>query len=357
LLSLVAEFTILFKQTKQLMKALKIGGITLLALLGIGLILSLIAPKEMLVERSTVVAAPRDVVFKQIATFEKRDAWSPWMKLDPNMKLERTGADGTIGAISKWEGNDQVGKGQEEFVAITPNERIEIVLSFLEPWESKADTWIQLADAEGGTKVSWGMKSPMPMPMNIMALFMDMDAMMGKDFEAGLSDLKAIAEKEATSMSSAANYDVMKMDMPVRWFIALRETVTMEQIAAKYAENLPKVYEAVTKKGIEMDGMPCGLYYVWDEASKRTDMAFAIPVKTKTEIPGFETIELPAGVVLTVDYYGPYEGVGAAHEAIDAYAKADGLKAGAPAVEQYVTDPGKEPDPKKWLTKVTYPVE
>jgi effector-binding domain-containing protein len=106
-----------------------------------------------------------------------------------------------------------------------------------------------------------------------------------------------------------------------------------------------------------MDGMPCGLYYVWDEAGKKTDMAFAIPVKTKAEIPGFLTIELPAGMVLTVDYYGPYEGVGAAHGAIDAYAKANGLKAGAPAVEQYVTDPETEPDPKKWLTKVTYPLE
>lgn len=338
------------------MKALKIGGITLLALLGIGLILSLIAPKEMLVERSIVIAAPREVVFKEVATFEKRSAWSPWMKLDPNMKLERTGEDGTVGAISKWEGNDQVGTGQEEFKSITPNERVESLLTFLEPWESKADAWVQLADAEGGTKVTWGIKSPMPMPMNIMALFMDMDAMMGKDFEAGLADLKGIAEKEAAS-APAANLDVMKVEMPVRWFIALRETVTMEQIAAKYAENLPKVYEAVTKKGIAMDGMPCGLYYVWDEAGKKTDMAFAIPVKTKAEIPGFLTIELPAGTVLTVDYYGPYEAVGAAHGAIDAYAKANGLKAGAPAVEQYVTDPETEPDPKKWLTKVTYPLE
>ncbi|NUO02927.1 MAG: SRPBCC family protein [Saprospiraceae bacterium] len=338
------------------MKALKIGGITLLALLGIGLILSLIAPKEMLVERSAVIAAPREVVFKQISTFEKRDAWSPWMKLDPNMKLERTGEDGTVGAISKWEGNDQVGKGQEELKSITPNERVESKLAFIEPWESQADTWLQLADAEGGTKVTWGIKSPMPMPMNIMALFMDMDAMMGKDFEKGLADLKVIAEKEAAS-APAADFNVMKVDMPTRWFIALRETVTMEQIASKYAENLPKVYEAVTKKGVAMDGMPCGLYYVWDEAGKKTDMAFAIPVKAKVEIPGFLTIELPAGSVLAVDYYGPYEGVGAAHGAIDAYARENGLKAGAPAVEQYITDPEKEPDPKKWLTKVMYPLE
>lgn len=340
------------------MKALKIGGIVLLALLGIGLILSLVAPKEMVVERSVVVAAPREVVFKQIATFEKRNAWSPWMKLDPNMKLELTGEDGTVGAISKWQGNDQVGTGQEEFVAITPNERIESKLTFIEPWESQADAWVQLADAEGGTKVTWGIKSPMPMPMNIMALFMDMDAMMGKDFEKGLGDLKSITEKEAAS-APTANYDVMKVEMPVRWFIALRETVTMDQITAKYAENLPKVYEAVSKKGIAMDGMPCGLYYVWDESGKKTDMAFAIPVKTKAEIPGFQTIELPAGTVLTIDYYGPYEGVGAAHGAIDAYINKNGLKAkaGAPAVEQYITDPEKEPDPKKWLTKVMYSVE
>jgi uncharacterized protein YndB with AHSA1/START domain len=268
------------------MKALKIGGITLLALLGIVLVLALIAPKEMLVERSTVIAAPREVVFKQIATFEKRSAWSPWMKLDPNMKLERTGEDGTVGAISKWEGNDQVGTGQEEFKAITPNERVESKLTFIEPWESQADAWVYLADAEGGTKVTWGMKSPMPMPMNIMALFMDMDAMMGKDFETGLADLKGIAEKEAAS-APATNFEVMKVDMPVRWFIALRETVTMEQIAAKYAENLPKVYEAVTKKGLAVDGMPCGLYYVWDEAGKKNRHGFCDSCENQSGNPGF----------------------------------------------------------------------
>ncbi len=337
------------------MKALKIGGITLLVLAGIVLILSAIAPKEILVERSAVIAAPREAVFRHIASFEKRQAWSPWAKLDPNMKIERTGQDGTVGAVSKWTGNDKVGRGQETFTVITPNERVESALSFFEPWESNSDAWLQLGDAEGGTKVTWGIKSPMPMPMNVMGLFMDMDAMMGKDFEAGLADLKTIVEKEAEGM--AVSYEVVKTDMPVRWYIGLRETVAMDQITAKYAENLGKVYEAVSKKGIAMAGMPCGMFYVWDEQSKKTDMVFAVPVKTKSEVPGFTTFEIPAGTVLTIDYYGPYEGAGAAHEAMDAYIRKNGYTAKVPVIEQYVTDPGTEPDSKKWLTKVMYDIE
>jgi len=338
------------------MKALKIGGIILLALVVIVLIMAAFAPSEVSVERSTVILAPRPAVFAHVQTFEKRDAWSPWMKLDPNMKLERIGQDGTVGAISKWEGNEDVGKGQEQFTLITPNERIENTITFLEPWESKSNGWMQLADEKEGTKVTWGMKSPMPFPMGIMALFMDMDGMIGKDFEKGLADLKAIVEKEAAN-APTANYTINKVDLPVRYFIGVRKTIAMDQIKQEYMENLPKIYEAITKKAIKMEGMPCGMFYVWDEESKKTDLAIAIPVATKAEIAGFETFELPASSGLVIDYYGPYEGTGAAHMALDKYIKDNNLGYEAPAIEQYVTDPEQEPDPAKWLTKVIYHVK
>ncbi|HRJ13701.1 MAG TPA: GyrI-like domain-containing protein, partial [Saprospiraceae bacterium] len=117
-----------------------------------------------------------------------------------------------------------------------------------------------------------------------------------------------------------------------------------------------KIAQALQAAGIELDGMPSGLYFTWDEAAQTTDFAAAFPVKSKVEIKGFTTVEMPAGTRLSVDYYGPYEKIAPAHEAIDAYIQRNKWQHGAMAVEEYVTDPGMEPNPAKWLTKVTYPV-
>ena len=107
----------------------------------------------------------------------------------------------------------------------------------------------------------------------------------------------------------------------------------------------------------EMAGAPCGLYFTWDEASKTTDMAGAVPVKKKTEAEGFSAIEIPATEALLIEFYGDYHNIGAAHTAMEQYIAATGAKTTPPAIEEYVTDPGTEKDASKWLTKVYYPLE
>ena len=155
-----------------------------------------IAPTDFALEREIVINKPRAEVFAYAKQLKNQNDWGPWFKRDPAMKQEFTGTDGTAGFTSKWSGNSDVGTGEQEIKKVVENERIDTELRFKEPMDSKADSYLVTEDAgPGKTKVKWGFTSSMPRPMNVFTLVMDMDAMIGKDYEDGLSNMKAILEK------------------------------------------------------------------------------------------------------------------------------------------------------------------
>lgn len=167
-----------------------LAGIVLLVIL-----LALIAPKTYDVSRSVVIAKPRSEVFAYLKSLKKQDEWSPWSKKDPDMKKEFRGTDGEVGAVSYWNGNKEVGEGEQEITKIIDGERVESELRFLKPWKSTSNAYMVAEDAEnGGTRVTWGFSGNNKFPMSIMMLFMSMDKMVGKDFEEGLANLKAKLE-------------------------------------------------------------------------------------------------------------------------------------------------------------------
>lgn len=160
------------------------------------LLLAMIAPKTYKVSRTTEISRPKAEVFEYLKSLKKMDEWSPWAKKDPNMKKNFTGTDGAVGAVSYWNGNKDVGEGEQEITRIVDGERIESELRFLKPWKSTSDCYTQVDDAGNGkTKVTWGFSGKNKFPMSIMMLFMSMDKMVGKDFEAGLKNLKGVLEK------------------------------------------------------------------------------------------------------------------------------------------------------------------
>lgn len=168
-----------------------VGGIVLLVL-----ILAMIAPKTYNVSRSIEIAKPKKEVFENLRFLKNQDSWSPWNKKDPNMEKKFTGTDGEVGAISYWNGNKDVGEGEQELTKIVDGERIESELRFMKPWKSTSDAYLTTeAVGENNTKVTWGFSGNNKFPMSIMMLFMNMDKMVGKDFEEGLSSLKQTLEK------------------------------------------------------------------------------------------------------------------------------------------------------------------
>lgn len=334
------------------MKILKWLLYLVLALVLIAIILGLTQPKTFDVSRSITINASKATVFPYLKSFEKMDQWSPWKDLDPNQKTEIVGTDGTVGAMQKWEGNKDVGKGEQTITAITENESVETHLKFLEPYESESDAYVRVEDAEEGTsKVTWGFKGENGFIERIMFTFMDFEGMIGKDFDKGLNRLKTLVETDAAN-KTYRGYKIEELDFPGATYIGVRKTLKVAEMEKFFGSNFGKLFGAA---GDKVAGMPSALYFTWDEANQISDMAAVVPVKEA--VPGFDKFDVPAGKALLINYYGAYDKVGDAHYGMDDYIKEKGYKQKSPVLEEYVTDPTQEPDTAKWLTKIMYFVE
>ena len=151
-------------------------------------------PDEYMVTRSTTVAAPAEAVFMQVNNFHNWDAWSPWAKLDPNMKTEYSGPPLGKSSQYSWTGNDQVGEGKMTIADSTEPSDVKIKLDFIKPFASSSDTMFTFKPDGAGTNVTWTMQGKHNIMSKAMCLFMDMDKMIGPDFEKGLAQLKKVAE-------------------------------------------------------------------------------------------------------------------------------------------------------------------
>ena len=152
-------------------------------------------PDVFRIERSASVKAPPEKIFALLGDFHNWGGWSPWEKMDPAMKKTHSGAPSGAGAVYAWEGNKKVGEGRMEIVDSSPSSRLVIKLDFLKPFEAHNTTEFTLVPQGDSTKVTWAMYGPAPFMTKLMQVFMSMDRMVGKDFEAGLANMKAMAER------------------------------------------------------------------------------------------------------------------------------------------------------------------
>ena len=152
-------------------------------------------PDSFSVQRTTTVHAPPDKVFALINDFHRWSAWSPWEKLDPEMKRTFGGPDAGVGATYAWSGNSKVGEGRMEILKTAPASKVEIQLDFIKPFEGHNIAEFTLTPQGENTQVLWVMHGPAPFITKLMGVFVSMDTMIGKDFEAGLTNMKAVAEK------------------------------------------------------------------------------------------------------------------------------------------------------------------
>jgi uncharacterized protein YndB with AHSA1/START domain len=164
-------------------------------LIAVLLLVAATRPDVFRVEREINIAAPPDRVFALINDFRRWDAWSPWDKKDPAMKRTYGATTSGKGATYAWEGNKDVGKGSMEITDSVPPSRIQIKLEFLKPFKAHNIVSFTLEARGGATQVTWAMEGPVPYFFRIIHMFCNMDRMVGKDFEAGLASLKAVAEK------------------------------------------------------------------------------------------------------------------------------------------------------------------
>lgn len=137
------------------------------------------------------------MVFAQLNDMKLWSAWSPWEKLDPDMKRTFDGPANGVGASYRWSGNDKVGEGLMSITESQPDERVVYKLEFIKPWASVATVTIALRPEGDGVAATWSMDGTNDFMGKAMSLVMDMDKMIGKDFEQGLVNLKNTSEAAA----------------------------------------------------------------------------------------------------------------------------------------------------------------
>jgi len=163
--------------------------------IAIVLILAATKPDTFRVQRATTVKAPPEKIFPLINDFHQWGTWSPYENKDPAMKRSYSGAESGKGAVYAWDGNNNVGSGRMEILETAVHSKIRVKLDFFKPFEGHNTAEFTMLPQGDGTRLTWRMHGPAPFMSKLMQVFMNLDHMIGKDFEVGLASLKQLTEK------------------------------------------------------------------------------------------------------------------------------------------------------------------
>jgi hypothetical protein len=168
--------------------------LALLAIIVIFAVFVALQPAGFRVTRSATIDAPPATVFPQVNDFHNWDAWSPWAKIDPAMKQTYEGAPAGTGAIYRWSGDNKVGEGRMTMTESRPVDRVGIKLEFMRPFKATNTAEFTFQPQGPGTLVTWSMSGQKNFMTKAVHLFMDMDKMLGGQFDKGLAQMKAVVE-------------------------------------------------------------------------------------------------------------------------------------------------------------------
>jgi hypothetical protein len=173
----------------------------LLGVVGVLVLVSVVyvvqLPSHVHVERSKVVNANAADLWPYLSDLKRFQDWSPWAGIDPNQKVEFSEPSSGVGAWYTWAGNQDVGSGKMQIVAIEDQKTVTEKLEFVEPFESKADVVLSTETVAAGSKVTWGFDTEMNFMGKAAGVFMNMDSTLGADFTKGLDKLATLAEADA----------------------------------------------------------------------------------------------------------------------------------------------------------------
>lgn len=322
----------------------------LISLVAIWLILCLAGPSQIKVERAIDINANAEMIRAKITDLKFfHESWSPWTEKDPGMKVTYTGETGIEGNSMSWVSDKKdVGTGSMTY-KYTHGDTIMQSLYFEGQGESQI---YHVVTANGeGSKVTWIMQNDVPFYVRFLMLFMNIDKMIGPDFEKGLNKLKMAME----SMPAAptAHYEVLELNWDAKTFYGIKTSTSFDKLAAFFGASYGKIGEAMGKAKTQPVGMPKAIYFSYDEKAMTTTVAAVMEVANGTKLEGVEKFETPAGKVLKIQYFGAYDKSADAHYAMDAYMKEEGLTQSL-VLEEYVTDPMNEKDTAKWQTDIFY---
>jgi hypothetical protein len=162
--------------------------------------LAAMKPDIMFVSRTAVIDASPEVVYGYLADLREWEKWSPWDERDPDLIRTYSGAASGLGAVYEWAGNRDVGKGRMTITYAAVPSRVNIQLDFIEPFASTFETQFGVLPEGEGSLVTWTMHGENSFVSKLMSVFMDMEGMIGQDFERGLDKLRHVIGTESAAL-------------------------------------------------------------------------------------------------------------------------------------------------------------
>ena len=315
--------------------------------------ISLFLPSAVHIERSRTIGQGPEIAFNLVNRLSEWEKWSPWHRMDPQMKIVYSGLAEGKGASYTWTSkHDKVGNGKQTIVDSKPFEYVLMDMEFMEGGPARCGFYFQ--KTEGGTEVKWTMDSDAGWNLPARYFGLLADYFVGPHFEEGLSNLASEAKKVSDrgySMSFEST------TLPRMKIIAMRYSCREAEIGKSLGLLYGSLMETMGNSGLQMAGPPMAMY----DAPSGDIFRFAagLPVDKKPEaaLPsGAEFMEIPAGNSLVCHFNGLYQKTAEAYAQFPAEMKARGLRpAGAPW-ESYVTDPQTVKDPMAVRTEIYWPV-
>lgn len=335
----------------NILKKILIVVVVLAALI---VVIGYLLPRKVHVERSIVINASPDAIWQEVKGVKRMNNWTPWMEMDPNMKLELSGPDYGIGSRSDWDSEDEnVGKGSQEIVESVENEKVRMEMYFSDfPDPNYAE--IILTETDGGTNVLWTYDGDLGSGPMFRYFGLMLDGMLGPNYEQGLAKLKSRVEGRPQFTASITDQNADPIN-----YLGIQQTYDMtkpESVGPMMGMAYGKIGAFMGQNSIEMAGMPMSVNISQDEASWTAITAMPIAAETA----GNDEIQAGAttgGMVVKAVHMGDYHKMGETHDQVAKYLEHYGLEVAGNNYEIYVTDPGVVTDTAQWQTDIYYPVK
>lgn len=332
---------------------MKVVKIILFIILGLAVIfcaIPLFLASSYNVERSVVINAPANVVFKEVVDFGTWDDWAVWHKMEKDTKYEYSGTPFEVGSKMSWEG-DTVGAGSMEISSIEPNQSVSYKLEFLKPFKSEAKADIKFEENNGSTKVTWSINGELSYFARYMGLMMNSG--IGPDLENNLSEIKKICEAMPKTHVSISEVDFGGIKY---YGIHNKSSMNVDEIKQAFTNSFKELSEFLQKNKMEMTGAPFAVNINYSKDS--WEYIAAVQVKDNSVKPTgrIEAGKVEAGKVVKGVHTGPYETMMGSYEAMEKYLTDHNFIKNGNSLEIYVTDPGVVP-PDSLITEIYYPVK
>lgn len=339
------------------MKFLKGIGIVIVVLIVIYIVLGLFGPADYRVERSIKIEATPAEVYEQIARSENWEKWSPWSAADPAPKysIEKDGQ--VVEAKMSWDG-EILGKGSMTITELVPNEKMVYKLSFFEPWEMSSVGGFNYIQEDGVVNLVWYDEGHIPFIQRPMMLFMDLEEMMGPQFEKGLKNIKGICENG--KIQSGVEITEETVGSKSILFISESSSIIPSQISKKMGEAYGEIMALIGIAKLEMASAPIAITKNYSLLGMSCEFDAALPVVNLPEeliLDGrIQKGETYAGKVLKTVHVGSYIKLKATYDGMLAYIEANDYERNGYSWEEYVDDPGEVEDDLR-RTFIYFPIK